>query len=61
MCRYDSYYVYKLLNNRKDCPGLETFLKVDRLSVQAQSDHSVGRATDQHGEQTVNKDARTGG
>ena len=37
---------------------METFLKVGGLSVKAQSNHSVSTATDQRGEQTINKDAK---
>ena len=48
-------------NISKDYPGLETFSKVGGLSVQAQSNYSVRTATDQRGEQTINKDAKTAG
>ena len=59
--RYGSYYVNKLSNISKDYPGLETFLKDGGLTVEAQSNHSIRTATDQSGEQTNNKGARTAG
>ena len=40
---------------------METFLKVGGLSIQAPSNHPVRAATDQRGEQTINKDAITTG
>ena len=58
---YSSYYVNKLSNISKDYPGLETFLKDGGLTVEVQNSHSVRTATDQRGEQTINKDARTAG
>ena len=57
--RYGSYYVQKLINIESTHPGMENFLKVGGLSVQAQERYAVKTSTDERGEQTINKQAKT--
>ena len=59
--RYGSYYVQKLINIESTPPGIENFLKIGGLSVQAQERHAVKTSTDQRGEQTITKQAKTTG
>ena len=42
-------------------PAMKEYLKLGGLSVQPQVRHLVRTATDQCGEQTINKDAKTTG
>ena len=57
--RYGFYYVQQLINIESTHPGMENFLKVGGLSVQAQERHAVKMSTDQRREQTINKQAKT--
>ena len=59
--RYGSYYVQQLINIESTYPGMENFLEVGGLSIQAQERHAVKTSTDQRGEQTINKLAKTTG
>ena len=51
---YASCYI-QLINIENTQPGMENFLKVGGLSVQAQELHAVKTSGDQRGEQTINK------
>ena len=53
--RYASCYIQQLINIENTQPGMENFLKVGGLSVQAQELHAVKTSGDQRGEQTINK------
>ncbi|CAB3980566.1 Hypothetical predicted protein [Paramuricea clavata] len=55
--RYASYYVGVLQNIDIPHPGLREMLDKSGLSVQAQDRHPLITATDQRGEQTINRDA----
>ena len=57
--RYGSYYVKPLINIDSTHPGMENVLKFGGLSVQARERHAVKTSTDQRGEQTINKEAKT--
>ena len=60
--RYGSYYLHTMRSIDLLYPGLKDMLKANCLSVQAQDRYPVRIATDQRGEQTINKDAKlTGG
>ncbi|CAB4006805.1 Hypothetical predicted protein [Paramuricea clavata] len=59
--RYASYYVGVLQNIDILHPGLSEMLHKSGLSVQAQDRHPFRTATDQRGEQTINRDAKTAG
>ena len=50
-----------MLNIDQKYPGMKQFLKEKGLSIQAQDNHCLKTATDQRGEQTINKDAKTAG
>ena len=39
--RYGSYYVQQLINIESTYPGMENFLEVGGLSIQAQERHAV--------------------
>ena len=51
---YASCYI-QLIYIENTHPGMENFLKVGGLSVQAQELHAVKTSGDQRGEQTINK------
>ena len=42
-------------------PGMKDHLKLGGILVQAQTNHAIRTPTDQRGEQTINKDAKTAG
>ena len=42
-------------------PGMKDHLKLEGISVQAQTKHAIRTPTYQRGEQTINKDAKTTG
>ena len=42
-------------------PGLKNYMEKGGFSIQGQSHHSIRTATDQRGEQTINKDAKISG
>ena len=49
------------MSNIDDLPGMVDYLEKGIFSVQAQSNNAIRTATDQRGEQTINKDAKTVG
>ena len=59
LSRYGSYYVHMLINIDSKFPGMKDHLKLGGISVQAQTKHAIRTPTDQRGEQTINKDAKT--
>lgn len=59
--RYGSYYVHVLMNLDDQYPGLKKYLDKGGFSTQAQEYHFIRTATDQRGEQTINKDAKISG
>ena len=42
-------------------PGMTEFFRIGGISAQAQTKHVIRTATDQRGEQTINKDAKSTG
>ena len=56
--RYGTYYVQRLHYLKTLYPGMKPLLEGKGLSVQAQNFHFVQASTDQHGEQTINLDAK---
>ena len=50
-----------LMNIEKKYPGMTEFSKISGISAQAQTKHAIRTVTDQHGEQTINKDAKSTG
>ena len=56
--RYGSYYAQNIDSTH---PGMENFLKVGGLSVQAQERHAVKTWSDKRGEQAIHKQAKTTG
>ena len=59
--RYGSYYLEMLKNIDQMFPGLKELMKKSVLSVQGQERYPHRTAVDQHGEQTINRDAKTSG
>ena len=59
--RYGSFYLRMMQGIEENYPGLKELLKQNCLSVQAQNSYPLRTATDQRGEQTLNKDAKTTG
>ena len=59
--RYRSYYVHILVNIDAKYPGMREYLKIGGISAQAHTKHAVRTATDQRGEQAINKDAKITG
>ena len=59
--RYGSFYTNVLRNINLQYPGLLDILINNDLSVQAQDKYPLRTAVDQRGEQTLNKDAKSGG
>ena len=59
--RYGSYYINQMINLDKNYPGMKEYLEKGGFSIQAQDHHAIRTATDQRGEQTINKDAKTPG
>ena len=59
--RYGSFYLRMMQGIEENYPGLKALLKQNCLSVQAQYSYPLRTATDQRGEQTLNKDAKTTG
>ena len=49
------------MNTYEQYPGMKEYLKLGGISVQPQARHLVRTATDQRGEQTINKNAKTTG
>ena len=56
--RFGSYYLLSLINMENQHPGLKQLLSDKGLSVQGQSRYKLRTATDQRGEQTINKEAK---
>jgi len=50
-----------MLNLDSNYPGMRLYIAKGGFSVQAQSSHNVRTATDQRGEQSINRDAKTSG
>ena len=59
--RYGSYYLHMLMNIDKMYPGMKKYIQLGGISAQGQTRHDLRTATDQRGEQTINKDAKTSG
>ena len=59
--RYGSYYLHLMKSIDNVYPGLKDMLSSCVLSVQSQNRYALRTATDQRGEQTFNKDAKTTG
>ena len=49
------------MNIEEKYPGMTEFLRIGGISAQSQTKHAIRTATDQRGEQTINKDAKTTG
>ena len=58
---YGSHYVNLLENIEQIYPGLKELLRYKGLFVQAQDRYKLRTATDQRGEQSINRDAKTTG
>ena len=56
--RYGAFYVNVLENIATVYPGLKEIIEEKGLSVQGQEYYSLRTATDQRGEQTLNRDAK---
>ena len=50
-----------MTNLDKYYPGMEALISQNGLSIQAQESHQLMTASDQSGEQTINRDAKTQG
>ena len=59
--RYGSFYLRMMQGIEENYPGLKELLKQNCLSVQAQNSYPLQTSTDQRGEQTLNKGAKTTG
>ena len=57
--RYGSYYYEVMTNLDKYYPGMEALISQNDLSIQAQESHQLMAASDQRGEQTINRGAKT--
>ena len=49
------------MNIDEQYPGMRDYLQLGGISAQGQTRYAVRTATDQRGEQTINKDAKTTG
>ena len=56
--RYGSYYYEVMTNLDKYYPGMEAVISQNGLLIQAQESHQLMTASDQRGEQTINRDAK---
>ena len=59
--RYGAYFVKQLENLDRSHPGCKEIIQSKGLSVQAQDKYPLRTPIDQHGEQTLNKDAKSTG
>ena len=59
--RYGAYYVKQLKNLDQSHPGCKEIIQSKGLSVQAQDKYPLRTPIDQHGKQTLNKDAKSTG
>ena len=50
-----------LMKTEEKYPGMIGFFRIGGISAQAQTKHAIRTATDQRGEQTINKDAKSTG
>ena len=49
------------MSNLEEFPGMSEYMMKGIFSVQAQERHAFRTSTDQRGEQTINRDAKTVG
>ena len=49
------------MNIEEKYPGMTEFSRIGSVSAQAQAKNAIRTATDQRGEQTINKDAKSKG
>ena len=59
--RYGCWYVQTMKEIDLRYPGLKEMFKTSGISVQAQSAYPSRTSTDQRGEQSINRDAKTAG
>ena len=57
--RYGSYYLETLKTIENSYPGMKEIMKRTGSSVQGQDKYPLRTSIDQHGEQTINRDAKT--
>ena len=48
-----------LMNIEEKYPGMTEFFRIAGISAQTQTKHAIKTATDQRGEQTISKDAKS--